>query len=61
LVSTPLSYNGHLGPVEEEVGEIRESLEDTSDRTTRCGAGFEDSHVLDSHMSEAHHPSTKFA
>jgi hypothetical protein len=30
--------------VEEEVGEItkevRESLEDTFDRTTRCGAGF---------------------
>jgi hypothetical protein len=51
--------------VKEEVGEItnevRESLEDASDRTTRCGAGFEDSHVLDSHMSEAHHPSTKFA
>jgi hypothetical protein len=46
--------------VEQEEGEItnkvRESLEDTSDRTTRCGAGFEDSDVLDSHMSEAHHP-----
>ena len=46
----------------EEVNpEINESLRNQSDRTTKfickvCGAGFEDSGVLDSHIAEAHHP-----
>ena len=56
-----MSYNNQLGLREKE-GEITKkvqgSLENTSGRTTRfiykvCGARFEDSHVLDSHMPEA--------
>jgi hypothetical protein len=46
----------------EEVNpEVRESLRNQSNRTTKfickvCGAGFEDGEVLDSHIAEAHHP-----
>jgi hypothetical protein len=46
----------------EEVNpEVRESLRNQSNRTTKfickvCGAGFEDGDVLDSHIAEAHHP-----
>jgi len=41
--------------------EIRESLRNQSNKTTKfickvCGAGFEDSGVLDTHTAEAHHP-----
>jgi hypothetical protein len=41
--------------------EVRESLRNQSNRTTKfickvCGAGFEDGDVLDSHIAEAHHP-----
>ena len=40
---------------------VRESLEDTSDTTTRfickvCGAGSEDGHVHDSPISETYYP-----
>ena len=40
---------------------IRESLGNQSDRTTKfickvCGAGFEDGGLLDSHITEEHHP-----
>jgi hypothetical protein len=46
----------------EEVNpEVRESLRNQSNRTTKfickvCGAGFVDGDVLDSHIAEAHHP-----
>ena len=59
-----MPYNNQLGLREKE-GEITKkvhgSLENTSGRTTIfiykvCGARFEDSHVLDSHMPEAHYP-----
>jgi hypothetical protein len=41
--------------------EVRESLRNQSNRTTKfickvCGAGFVDGDVLDSHIAEAHHP-----
>ncbi len=41
--------------------EVSESLKDQSNRTTKfickvCGTGFEDGKVLDSHITEAHHP-----
>jgi hypothetical protein len=41
--------------------EVRESLRNQSNKTTKfickvCGAGFEDSGVLDTHTAEAHHP-----
>jgi hypothetical protein len=41
--------------------EVRESLRNQSDRTTKfickvCGAGFEDGGALDIHTAEAHHP-----
>ena len=50
-----------MGKEREITNKVRESLGNISDRTTKlvckvCGAGFEDSDVLDSHMSEAHYP-----
>src|SRR5215216_4617345 len=46
----------------EEVNpEVRESLRNQSNRTTKfickvCGAGFKDGEVLDLHIAEAYHP-----
>ena len=53
-----------MGLMEKEgeiTNKVRESLENLSDRTTKfvckvCGVGFGDGDMLDSHMSEVHHP-----
>jgi len=46
---------------EEVNSKVRESIKDMPNRTTKfickvCGSGFEDGNVLDSHITESHHP-----